>query len=587
MRLHLLVVVLVVAASCSPPPRVCSPGITQSCSGIGGCLGSQTCSASGDGFGTCSCTGSGGGISGVGGGNVGGGNTAGGNVAGGNVAGGNVAGGNVAGGSVAGGNVAGGNLAGGNVAGGNVGGGDAGGNVGGGNIAGGNVAGGNVGGGNVAGGNVAGGNVAGGNVGGGNVGGGNVGGGNVGGGSASCILSCNGCCLANQCVGAPNNANNTACGPIGGTCTDCSATGTLCSSSTFSCTSPTGGGSAGGSSGGGSGGGVTGGGAGGGSAICDGCRLANGTCMPRGSSAQNNNICGSGGQACQACAGLTPVCDNGVCIAPPRRVGDTCQQDTECQASLGPGGRCKQSNLSGSITYTAGHCTLINCASSAGLDLCPTQSACLDLPRIFGEEVPMCFRTGCSVAAPCRSGYTCFSLGASLTGCLPNDLGSPTLQVDTTSVTHATCTTNADCRAPQPGAPFAGGACLAEFVTQTDGGLVLDGGAPIPAGFPGGSCTRNCRIDDDCTSTGFEDLAEGVCLSISNRLALCSRGCNGPGLGQSTCRAGYVCDRLFTNDGGVLATGYCNPRCDVPPNSCGTFADGGARACLSTGYCQF
>ena len=111
-------------------------------------------------------------------------------------------------------------------------------------------------------------------------------------------------------------------------------------------------------------------------------------------------------------------------------------------------------------------------------------------------------------------------------------------------------------------------------------------GLPQPTGNPGGYCSRVCRIDEDCTSTGTENLAEGLCLGISQTTALCFRGCAAPLGGQSNCRPGYVCETLQMSDGGFLPTGFCDGRCDVPGSRCGNFADGGARACLSTGYCQ-
>ncbi|MDP3234152.1 MAG: hypothetical protein Q8N26_15325, partial [Myxococcales bacterium] len=335
------------------------------------------------------------------------------------------------------------------------------------------------------------------------------------------------------------------------------------------------------------GGSAVGGGAGGGSGTCDGCVLANGTCQPRGTTRQNNNVCGSGGQLCQSCLSPTPACDNGVCVAPPLRVGDACVLDAQCQSSIGPTARCKQQNLNGAIVYSGGHCTVFDCAAT-GLDACPLGSVCLILPRIYSEEQSQCFASGCGAAAPCRPGYSCFNLGTNVTGCLPTAINDLNLVLDTTSVVGGACTLNSQCRAPVPGAPFAGGACITEFVSRADGGLVLgsDGG-PQPTGNPGGYCSRFCRIDEDCTSTGGEDLAEGLCLGVSQTSALCFRGCASPRGGQSNCRPSYVCERLLTSDGGVLPTGYCEGRCDVPGGACGNYADGGARPCLSTGYCLF
>jgi hypothetical protein len=48
------------AASAAPPPsvpaRVCVPGTTQACVGVGACSGGQACSPDGSGFGPCECS---------------------------------------------------------------------------------------------------------------------------------------------------------------------------------------------------------------------------------------------------------------------------------------------------------------------------------------------------------------------------------------------------------------------------------------------------------------------------------------------------------------------------------------------------
>jgi hypothetical protein len=328
----------------------------------------------------------------------------------------------------------------------------------------------------------------------------------------------------------------------------------------------------------------------GGAGFCDGCRLANGSCQPRGSTRQNNNICGSNGDPCAACLGATPVCDNGVCVSPLRRVGDACTADTQCQASLGPTAICKQQNLNGQVIYSGGYCSIPDCLSN-NTDLCPLGSACLRFPLIFAEETNSCFVVGCSSFVPCRAGYLCFNIGNNTGACLPADLDNPTLVLDTTSVVGAQCTFNADCRAPVPGAPFAGGACLPEVTRRADGGVVLGGdGGPQYTGNPGGQCSRDCRGDADCSASGRTDLADRVCLGVSQTQSLCFNGCAAPTLGQSNCRTDYVCEQLLQTfaDGGrtVLSTGYCESRCDAPGSTCGNYADGGPRACLASGYCR-
>ncbi|MCA2978180.1 MAG: hypothetical protein INH37_07840, partial [Myxococcaceae bacterium] len=313
--------------------------------------------------------------------------------------------------------------------------------------------------------------TGGGFAGGGFAGGGFAGGGSAGGGSAACSpANCGGCCDGAQCVLPPANASASRCGVNGVACVNCAASGASCDLSTFTCTFNTGGGSAGGS--------------GGGSATCDGCRLANGVCRPRNSSLQSNGICGSSGALCASCIGTaTPICDNGACVAGVKRVGDACLSDVEC-ASLGTGAVCKRASLAGNVTYAGGMCTIQNCSATA---VCPIGSSCLNFPRIFGDEVAACYVTACSQTAPCRSGYTCFSVGNNQSGCLPSDFGNRSLQFDTTSVVGQACTLDAQCRAPTPGAPGAGGFCNPELAQRPNG-------TSVPTGNPGGFCSRDCRL---------------------------------------------------------------------------------------------
>lgn len=398
------------------------------------------------------------------------------------------------------------------------------------------------------------------------------------GGTPCSAASCDGCCGKDgKCVAKPNNVNNTTCGTSGNTCADCAATNSTCDSATFACTTGnTGGGSAGGA----------GGGTGGGSTVCDGCKIGNGTCQPRGSTRQNNNICGSNGETCKACAAPTSVCDNGVCITPPKKVGDSCTTSSDCQGTLGPTAVCKQASLAGNVTYSGGTCTIENCAQG-GTDSCPMGSICLNFPRIYGEELSACWVSGCSAMAPCRAGYGCFNIGSGMTACLPSDFNNPMLEFDTTAIVGEACTLNSDCRAPAAGAPGAGGGCLPEVQRRIDGGIVLqrDGG-PTYTGNPGGQCTRDCRIDEDCSSDGNENLLEGICLGVTQTQALCFKGCGAPLGGQSSCRPDYVCEQLTQSDGGPLPTGVCEARCDRPGQACGNYMDGGARLCLPNGYCD-
>jgi hypothetical protein len=388
--------------------------------------------------------------------------------------------------------------------------------------------------------------------------------------------NCGGCCKDNKCVAKPDNSLNTTCGTSGGACQDCAALNTTCDATTFTCNVT------------GTGGGGAGGGGAGGSAVCDGCKLANGLCQPRGSSRQNNNICGSNGETCKSCMAPTATCDNGVCIAPPKAVGDGCQMDADCQATLGPTAICKQQSLAGSITYPGGFCTI---PSSCPQTPCPMDSVCLSLPRFFGEEASYCAKANCGAAntqGMCRSGWTCVGVGGGNTACLPTPVTTGMFDPDVIEILGNPCTNNSQCRAPTPGAPGAGGFCSPEYLQLPDGGprLLPDGGFRY-TGNPGGQCLRDCRIDEDCTGDATEDLAAGICLPVSQTASTCLKGCNGPIQGQSNCRDGYICESLTQNDGGQLPTGYCDNRCDVPGATCGNYADGGRRICFPNGYCDF
>ncbi len=52
-----------------------------------------------------------------------------------------------------------------------------------------------------------------------------------------------GCCANGQCVRPPQSPTNTACGPLGGTCTDCTAFGLVCNPTNRSCQTTSSGGS--------------------------------------------------------------------------------------------------------------------------------------------------------------------------------------------------------------------------------------------------------------------------------------------------------------------------------------------------------
>jgi hypothetical protein len=119
----------------------------------------------------------------------------------------------------------------------------------------------------------------------------------------------------------------------------------------------------------------------------------------------------------------------------------------------------------------------------------------------------------------------------------------------------APCTSGMQCQPP------GGAICIQESVFGN------------ATGFTGGYCTAQCSATQPCSS--------GVCITESVfgfSGSTCRSTCSAPGMGQSTCRTGYVCAA-----NGTTATGYCRPNCANPSNMpCPT----GQTCNAMTGYCQ-
>lgn len=320
----------------------------------------------------------------------------------------------------------------------------------------------------------------------------------------------------------PNNGNNTTCGSAGNACVDCSLFATTCNN--FTCGAGGGGGGTGGGGFGGGGGGV----------VCDGCRLPNGSCVPSQTSANNTSNCGLGGVACMACA-VGELCMNGTCVTAPalKRVGDSCFNDPECQASLGAAAICKRFTTSGNGAYSNGYCTLPCSASS-----CPTGSTCVGLDPAYGEGDTICW-DNCSGSDPCRTGYACYglSMGSAcwISPLPPLDAGPPADKVG------IACTSTSQCINP----PTSGGTCL-----TTEYGFT----------WTGGYCSRtSCLSNEACSADGG-----AMCLGFTAMDYACMRRClDSRDGGQSNCRPGYRCNQYFTGlpDGGSTPSidGFCAP----------------------------
>ena len=472
--------------------------------------------------------------------------------------------------------------------------------------------------------------------------------------------NCGGCCDSKgTCVKSPNNNNNTTCGSVGNTCTDCAAAGSTCNTTTSTCTG----------TGAGGGGGGTGGGTGGGGSTCTGCSTPNGTCLP-GNTVIN---CGVNNARCVAC-GSGESCTNGVCMTPMsgKTVGSPCANDTECQmGGLGAMAICKLATTSGNGIYSGGYCTL-NCRTST----CPMGSVCVGAAS-YGEADAICWDS-CSGATDCRPGYACYGLTTGR-ACWINpipmvDAGTPADKVGNACTSTATCINPPDnggvclsrefnydwaalggycsrdnCRSNRDCAVDGGAICLGFSANDSacvqkcadstsDGGQstcrngftcdryysgLPDGGqqpsvdgycvppqAPIPttignacandlackvptgaiadcisdtlsdggpSGVPGGECTRlGCSDSSDCSGDGGAQ-----CFFFTGGGSQCFRMCAASGVGQSTCRTGYVCASFGIADGGQSANGVCEPGCNVDGGGCRA-----PQTCNAMGYCQ-
>ncbi len=85
-------------------------------------------------------------------------------------------------------------------------------------------------------------------------------------------------------------------------------------------------------------------------------------------------------------------------------------------------------------------------------------------------------------------------------------------------------------------------------------------------GFPGGYCTQDCLMAS--CPLGSRCVGNGM-------VAYCLSSCVGPRMGQSECRAGYVCD----DDG--TGSGVCIPSCVSNPGGCAP-----AMCNMTSGYCE-
>jgi Matrixin len=210
---------------------------------------------------------------------------------------------------------------------------------------------------------------------------------------------------------------------------------------------------------------------------------------------------------------------NGACLLPQKSVtavGRSCGNADECGSTLS---LCipPESRPSGIPAWVGGYCTQ---SCSAGKQVCPAGSECIDLGGSFGRSCVQSCRPG---LADCRPEYVCVPTSATAGVCGPK------------------CANDADCG-------------NSNFVCRLCDGMCV--GKQNPAGQIGDSCT-----DDATCGPGQQ------CLPISDRSTQkqcteqCARGCgsctNGASC-QSILRGSLYCVRECTGVGTCPAGQQCS-----------------------------
>lgn len=252
---------------------------------------------------------------------------------------------------------------------------------------------------------------------------------------------------------------------------------------------------------------------------------------------------------------------------PADKIGNACTGTADCINPPETGGVCLTREFNYNWTGAGGYCSKEGCISN---EECSTDAGALCIG--FTENDPnlcvqKCADSSDGGQSTCRNGYVCEQY---VTG-LPDGGRQPS--VDGFCVPPASpipssigdqCMNDLQCSVPT--------GAIADCFPPT----IADGGA---SGFTDGYCTRfDCTADEDCSEDGG-----AACFGLNATTNACFRLCPSSDGGQTTCRAGYVCNAYTLPDAGRSLTGLCDRAC----NAVGAPACGTGRTCnAATGYCE-
>ncbi|MGA9520148.1 MAG: hypothetical protein WBV82_01710 [Myxococcaceae bacterium] len=346
---------------------------------------------------------------------------------------------------------------------------------------------------------------------------------------------------------------------------------------------------------------------------CAGCCTGDGFCVAP--SLQDDFSCGLGGTTCAAClTGFT--CEGGGCVStsdpgpddagskpdagstpdagtPPdagtkAALGAPCTSSSQCATGLCQqlgfnGGYCTRSCQSAADCPSGSTCgsdpngsatniCLTTCSSAGGISGCRPGYVCEKRATLNGT--PACV-PGCNSVATCGVAPTCdgrgFCCGSEGFACCDGQSCGSGLQCTSGYCTRCgaengpccaggSCSNGLTCSGNVCKKSPVGGSCAQESACQSGNCVeVAPGNTPgCDTGpcWPGGYCTADCT-NNTCP-------AGSSCTPYLNRPnSMCVVNCPSPGT-QSTCRAGYVCDKgwIETNPNQGICLDACNADAD-------------------------